>query len=374
MSFVARACAALTLSLPVLAQGFDPAPEGEKFHHFIGEFEGAGKYVPAPGMDPVDWTSTGTGRLVLGGHYVQLDETVATAFGPMEFRTMYGWDGEASKAISVSLGAMGTSSPDVNWIDGKLVSTFDSYDEVGTPFVERTITEVTAEGYSFSMERMSGLNDSFQHVWGRVKRTSREPGAAKEITAEGPAETLAPLAPMIGNWNIKGTVAMMGMKMEITATEAIEWRYDGLVLSGSIVGQPGDYHGQWYMTWDPAAECFNHVVFSSMGEFSMGQARRSGDQLITTSTRTADGESLVERSVVQFSEAGVVTATTDHLIGSADPVRAFEAIYERAPGAKQVSFKAGGCCDKAQKAGGECAHPCCVKASAEGKVCERCNG
>jgi hypothetical protein len=36
-------------------------------------------------------------------------------------------------------------------------------------------------------------------------------------------------------------------------------------------------------------------------------------------------------------------------------------------------IKEGGCCDKAKKAGKECAHPCCVAAAKEGKVCEKCN-
>ena len=36
-------------------------------------------------------------------------------------------------------------------------------------------------------------------------------------------------------------------------------------------------------------------------------------------------------------------------------------------------FKAGGCCDKADKKGDKCQHPCCVKVAADGKVCEKCN-
>ena len=36
-------------------------------------------------------------------------------------------------------------------------------------------------------------------------------------------------------------------------------------------------------------------------------------------------------------------------------------------------FKAGGCCDKAEKAGNACNHPCCKDAVAAGKVCEKCN-
>lgn len=36
-------------------------------------------------------------------------------------------------------------------------------------------------------------------------------------------------------------------------------------------------------------------------------------------------------------------------------------------------FAEDSCCDKAKAAGKECAHPCCVKAAADKKVCEKCN-
>ena len=36
-------------------------------------------------------------------------------------------------------------------------------------------------------------------------------------------------------------------------------------------------------------------------------------------------------------------------------------------------IKEGSCCDKAKKAGKECAHKCCVEAAKEGKVCAKCN-
>ena len=33
----------------------------------------------------------------------------------------------------------------------------------------------------------------------------------------------------------------------------------------------------------------------------------------------------------------------------------------------------GSCCDKAKKAGKDCAHPCCVAAAKDSKVCAKCN-
>lgn len=34
----------------------------------------------------------------------------------------------------------------------------------------------------------------------------------------------------------------------------------------------------------------------------------------------------------------------------------------------------GGCCKKAQDAGKECTHECCVKSAKDGKWCEKCGG
>jgi hypothetical protein len=33
----------------------------------------------------------------------------------------------------------------------------------------------------------------------------------------------------------------------------------------------------------------------------------------------------------------------------------------------------GSCCDKAKKAAKDCAHPCCVAAAKDSKVCAKCN-
>ena len=44
-----------------------------------------------------------------------------------------------------------------------------------------------------------------------------------------------------------------------------------------------------------------------------------------------------------------------------------------AEGKDKPQFTEGGCCDKAAKAGKECAHKCCVAAAKEGTVCEKCN-
>jgi hypothetical protein len=41
--------------------------------------------------------------------------------------------------------------------------------------------------------------------------------------------------------------------------------------------------------------------------------------------------------------------------------------------AEKPKYTEGSCCDKAQKAGKECAHKCCAEAAKENKVCEKCN-
>lgn len=39
----------------------------------------------------------------------------------------------------------------------------------------------------------------------------------------------------------------------------------------------------------------------------------------------------------------------------------------------ESKYKEGSCCDKAAKKGEKCAHPCCVEAEKENKVCAKCN-
>ena len=41
--------------------------------------------------------------------------------------------------------------------------------------------------------------------------------------------------------------------------------------------------------------------------------------------------------------------------------------------AADKKYTEGSCCDKAAKAGKECAHPCCVEAAKKGEVCKKCN-
>ena len=329
MQRLPRALAALALAVPAVAQNVAPAPDLEKLHAFVGQFEGSGKFVPMPGMPEMSWTSTATGRLILGGHFVQLDETIQTDFGPMEFRTVYGWDGETKKPVTFTVGAMGAGSPDLAWVDGKLVTTYHGEDQ-GTPFAERTVLDLTDEGYTFAMERLSGVGDSFKHVWGTVKRTSREPAAANEVAADAPTELMAPLARMQGKWDLAGKVNMMGFEMEITATEDISWRYGGAVLFGDMVGQPGDYQAQWYLAWDPAGERFLHYSITSMGQFMAGSGRVVGDQVIFTAERTQAGVPVLERSVMQVGDEGPVKAWAHLLQGAEDPIVFFEATYAKA--------------------------------------------
>jgi hypothetical protein len=52
---------------------------------------------------------------------------------------------------------------------------------------------------------------------------------------------------------------------------------------------------------------------------------------------------------------------------------AIAATTPAAPAVDKSKFKTGGCCDKAEKGGKPCAHPCCVKAAKDAKVCEKCN-
>ncbi len=40
---------------------------------------------------------------------------------------------------------------------------------------------------------------------------------------------------------------------------------------------------------------------------------------------------------------------------------------------EKKKYTEGKCCDKADKAGEKCKHPCCVEAEGKNEVCKKCN-
>lgn len=384
MSLVPRVLVALAVAAPALPQEgaqknpFSPAPQVDKFHHLIGSFEGEGTYVQQAGTDHQPWTATATGRTVLGGHFVQFDEAIQTSAGPLHFRTLYGWDAESERPAVYWTGSMGVGEMEATWIgENRLVTTGDGREQ-GVPHADRAVMVIDEDGYTYEAHRLGPTGESFEMVTGEMKRTSREPVAPAEASASSPGEHLADLAPMVGEWEFSGMVNMPGMKMDVTGRETIGWRYGGTVLAGHVEGQPeGSFSADWYISWDPDAGRYRQLFASTMGEISVSSGWMIGDQLVFTESRVADGTPTVSRGVVQLADGGIQKAWAHAISGTDEPVKSFEATYQRVGQAKKAlkaGFAPGSCCAKAAAKGETCSHPCCVKATEAGEICERCNG
>ena len=368
----------------------EPTPPAElsRFQPLVGSFEGSGTAAMSIEGEPMQWTAKATGRRILGGHFIQLDETVQTPMGNLEFRSLYTWDRERNQPVVRSIGTLGMTGIGTHstFEGGSLVSSQAGFAE-GRLFAARNTLTMTAEGYSFVERELGEGGKAFDHVVGRMKRVDRTPepnSAQASHSVAQPDEAMARLAPLVGDWKLTGSIDMMGMKMEIQADETIEWMFGGKALAGHIHGQPGNYEADWYVQYDPTTGLYHHLHASNMGEFSISEGQFAGGKLVFIESHMQMGTPATTRSVLEFGDQGLTRAWAHTMVGAADPVLSFQATYQRASDTSEaVEASAGGdhpeggdlppCCAKAEAAGRSCTHPCCVEAAAEGKVCTTCS-
>ena len=87
---------------------------------------------------------------------VQFDETLQTPMGPMEFRTLYGWDGERKRPVSYWVGTMGAKETQIAWADADTLVGVESGFQQGTLRSNRWTMDITKDGYTFTMHSMAG--------------------------------------------------------------------------------------------------------------------------------------------------------------------------------------------------------------------------
>ncbi len=357
-------------------EGMMPSPEVQKFAVLVGDWQGSGTMVSKPGAEATKWTATGHAQWILGGHFIQEDQSIQTSMGSFSIRTIYGWDRELGQPICYGFSSMGPDESQISWIDDKTLVSVGRGAREGTPMADRWTMKFDEKGYTFSMDRALGDGPVFNHVQGRFDRVAKAaPLAAATSFGPPPAEMKA-LEPMIGDWHLTGKVNMPGMVAEIAATEKIEWLYGGAVLAGHVESEPkGSYESSWYVCYDQEAKCYKHLYASDLGEVGMPRAYVLDGDFVVTEAATQYGQPSVNRTVVDLADGGIARTYSDTIRGAGPSERSFEATYERVGAKKTIEakFTAGSCCAKAVAAGSACAHPCCVAAAKEGKICEKCN-
>ncbi len=358
-------------------QDMSPAPQVKKFTPLVGTFQGSGTVAMAPGGEAANWTATVRGEWILGGHFVQQDEDIQTPQGPLMIRSIYGWDREQQEFVCYGVSNMGPAPSDITWIDeSTLVNVWHGTRE-GTPYVERWTMKFDDKGYAFTLDRGDGNGQFYNHVKGRFDRNAKPDAArAPDAASAAPGPELKLLQPMIGDWTLTGRVNVPGMNMDIAGSESIAWMYGGAVIAGHAKGEPeGSYFGDWYISYDNEAKCYRQLYASNLGEIGWEESHFVDGKFVSISANKQYGVPAVSRGVVEFADGGLSRAYADRIAGAGETIRIFQASYKRIGEPKTIDakFSAGSCCAKAVAAGGTCAHPCCVAATNEGKICEKCN-
>lgn len=92
---------------PEMMKLMEPGPEHEILKARVGEWEGKGTYQGMP------WTSKMTGKMVMGGRFLQMDEeiTVPTPNGPlvMQMLAFVGYDRVQKKYVNIGIGSDSTA-------------------------------------------------------------------------------------------------------------------------------------------------------------------------------------------------------------------------------------------------------------------------
>jgi len=402
MTTFEKTCAllgALVLATQATAQegapDLSPAPGMSQFRVLLGNWEGSGTVWMEAGGEPQAWTAVGTVTEILGGHAVQEDMRIdlGPELPPLEFRSLYGWDRAADRPVSFSLSNMGSGGEvTIRWVDEHTLIGVAQHVEQGEPLAERWIARFTKEGYAFQLDQAKGSQPYFKHVDGRFRRSDeRFDAQAQEAsvrfappgTEAAPMAEMKPLAGLVGSYELAGKVRTMpdAPMMDITGREDVEWMFGGTVLASHGQGDPIEgfaWEGVGYQWWDPERACLAYLHADNMGHVATSEGRWLDEQrLIYTSASVYQGAPLVERTIVALDEKGrIKSVSSDGIHGGHAPARGFEATYTpKAGGAAPAAlvFKAGSCCDRAQKAGKTCTHACCVAAAKEGKVCADCN-
>ncbi len=206
--------------------------------------------------------------------------------------------------------------------------------------------------------------------------------AAMKLMSPGPMHQY--LEPLVGSWELTTKYRMTPEQpwLESTAQAEREWILDGRFVKETVdaefMGQP--FHGIGFFGYDNVREQYCSMWIDSMVTGIMTAAGSSSDGGKTISFEGTNANPMTGEKDAWFRHVMRVVSDDENVFEmyAKDPsgkeFKTMEITATRT-GAKAVMlrFKAGSCCDRAAKAGGACAHPCCVTAASEGKVCATCN-
>lgn len=96
--------------IALLAEAGKPEESHKVLEQLTGDFEIAGRLSMMPGLD-IDWTSTGTGKTILGGRFLELDITSKPDAKPqISSKSVFGFDTRRGVYTLWGIDTLGTYS------------------------------------------------------------------------------------------------------------------------------------------------------------------------------------------------------------------------------------------------------------------------
>lgn len=320
-----------------------PAPELAKYDRLIGNWSGSGNSVMAPGTPAAPWTATSSIQKVLGGHFLREDVIVdlgEDAPFSLMFRTLYGYDRERQRYMSISAGNMGPPmASEIHWADDNTMITAEVSIEEGQVMSDRWVTSIGKDAIEFACHRVIGNGRPFIHVQGRMVRSNSDKPVELDTGAPSVVpipEQMVRLGRIAGSYRMTGTYQAMpdAPELEIGGDQTFTAIFGGLILEGTVAGDEmpgfGSYQAWAAYGWHPAKN--HHVVIyaNNMGEIGAYEGSWVGNELVMTVARPYMGVPSASRSVMSLDDKGGLKRSVGYsLMGSSAPMKMFEGNFVR---------------------------------------------
>lgn len=342
-SVLVSIAAIAALAAPLAAQAMPtPAPELQKLEPLLGNWIGKGK-MTEPGGAVSEWEGIGTYAKALDGHFVRVDFAIRFAAlpTPLVMRGYLGWDRDARRYVNANVNSAGEITlNEVDLLpDGSMVE-LSIAQHPGMRFAQRSIFRVDGDAMVHTVDLLMPTGAMLAMVDGKFTRGGK--GFAGDFATApwmgaAPDAALTRLARSAGEYEVAGDMRLGAGQptMKVTGTDTFRSVFGGLVFAGSTVGElagvPGKYHGEVYWAHDPARGALTGVYLNNMGEVMQMTSRWvGGGQVVTTATKPFQGQAAVQRTVMDFDDAGAAKAAASHsIVGTGEPFEGWRATYRR---------------------------------------------
>lgn len=332
------------LLAPVLAAQAPPkpAPELKQLEPLVGAWRGEGKMVEPSGV-ATKWTATASYAWALDGHFLR--EDVVFAFEgmavPFQVHGYLGWDLENARHVRLAVSSDGHAelAPLTVGQDGSFV-VMAAQQQGSMRYLQRTSFVVKEKEMEHTVDMLMSEGPSFAIASGRFARAESAPRvdfAAKAFMDLAPHADVARLCRAAGQYDVTGSMvpAPGAPAMKIRGIDAFRAVFGGTVLhartDGEAEGMPGKYVGEAFWARDEQRGGLLVVFVSNFGEAATMEGNWTADgRLLTTGSGRLQGQSMVQRMLMQFDDKGAVKSSVGHsIVGTGEPAETFRATYAK---------------------------------------------